>query len=237
MSNCQSIWQEQRNLHSPARDSDVLPHLDPIYCDLEATLIRYERFIICYTLNELEVARNREFIPHPAAFFSFPGKTQAKTGSACSGESVNLSCREDELLLVQSARYGVLPGRCGATLSQSAVTCFRPVWHVVHARCTGRTKCHFRVTKQLFGDPCPTQSLTFEVAFSCVNSKQSHPDCSDRRFVFPSKWHAVFRFFMGFDYLALNPPISTALNLRFHGEKGNKGKRLFLEITQANVEK
>ena len=94
-----------------------------------------------------------------------------KNELACEGQEVTMSCGRQQLLLVRTARYGVLVGQCGALLAAASPTCFRAVWHVVHTRCTGRARCRFRVTEHVFGDPCPDQSQTLDIEYACVRGK------------------------------------------------------------------
>lgn len=85
-------------------------------------------------------------------------------------ESLQAKCEEDEIVVMQAARYGRMKlGRCVKT-DFGFVGCYEDVLHLADARCSGRRSCVIRVPDPLFENqrPCNEEFKSYlEATYTC----------------------------------------------------------------------
>ena len=91
----------------------------------------------------------------------------------CQFEAFDASCGQDEVILMNAARYGRMHvGRCVAR-DYGYITCAADVMDEMDKRCSGRRQCHFNIPslRDSF-QPCPKDLTAYlEASHSCVKSK------------------------------------------------------------------
>ena len=94
----------------------------------------------------------------------------------CQWESFNVTCRENEFILVTSARYGRMKvGRCLPI--DYFLGCAVDVQPQLEARCSGKKNCTVAVSdRDLFRvQPCRKDLVAYlEAGYRCVSGKQLH---------------------------------------------------------------
>lgn len=94
----------------------------------------------------------------------------------CQGETFNVSCEQDEFVLMTSALYGRMNvGRC--TPVDFYTSCSVDVLPQMESRCSGRRKCVVNVAdRDLFRvQPCRKDLHAYlEASYKCVKSNHLH---------------------------------------------------------------
>lgn len=86
-------------------------------------------------------------------------------------EHFNATCRENEVIIVEHARYGRMRlGKC-VTVDYGYVGCTVNVDREVERRCAGRRHCRFQVPDSAiyWHNPCPMDFASYlEVQYFCL---------------------------------------------------------------------
>jgi len=98
----------------------------------------------------------------------------AETTDYCLAEVFEAECGGNEVVMIQTARYGRMRiGRCVRT-DFGFVGCFADVVDIVAMRCSGRRRCSLRVPDPLFEKTtgCNAEFKSyFEVSYTCVSGR------------------------------------------------------------------
>ncbi len=91
----------------------------------------------------------------------------------CLREQFKVNCQENEVILIQEARYGRMrSGRC-ITKEYGQLGCSADVTSYLDGMCSGRQSCSTEVRKLMdVAQPCPRDLTNFlEAKFACVPGK------------------------------------------------------------------
>ena len=92
-------------------------------------------------------------------------------------EAMQAVCKDDEIIIVTSAKYGRMKlGRCVKT-DFGFVGCSRDVLDLVDKKCSGRRRCAINVPDPMFEEmrPCNQEFKSYlEAAYACVKGEDSH---------------------------------------------------------------
>lgn len=98
----------------------------------------------------------------------FPG------GNYCEFRTFNATCREDEVIVMESAKYGRMKiGDC-VVADLGYVGCYKDVLDLVDRRCSGRRTCEIRVPDEMLTNtkPCLQElKMYLEASYSCLKGK------------------------------------------------------------------
>ena len=90
----------------------------------------------------------------------------------CQWETFNATCPDNEVVVMESARYGRMQlGRC-VTKSWGSMGCMKDVFHHVDSLCSGVQTCHFHVPDDYMkrlAVPCEKElTLYLDASYNCV---------------------------------------------------------------------
>ena len=92
----------------------------------------------------------------------------------CQWEKFNATCRQDEVVVVQSARYGRMRfGRC-VTEDHGHVGCSADVRAHLDVACSGRHQCIFNMDHSMLrqNSDCPKEIMSYlEAEYTCIKGK------------------------------------------------------------------
>jgi len=98
-------------------------------------------------------------------------ETACAAGEYCLEETLEMQCAADEVVLVDSARYGRMRlNRCART-DYGYVGCAADVTRVLAARCSGRRHCRIANLEALFSTfrNCPLDLKSYvEASYHCL---------------------------------------------------------------------
>ena len=92
----------------------------------------------------------------------------------CSSESFAISCKENQVIRMQSAIYGRMqPGRCISGDYGHAVGCYADVLAYMDTQCSGKVACEVVVgTLEQVAQPCQKDFKSYlEAGYDCVTGK------------------------------------------------------------------
>lgn len=91
--------------------------------------------------------------------------------SFCERDPLQVTCLQDEVILITYARYGRMrEGRC-ITKAYGVIGCSTNVMYILDAVCSGRRHCDVNVASLLRGrqEPCPADFRSYlDVSYKCV---------------------------------------------------------------------
>ena len=97
--------------------------------------------------------------------------------SVCHSDYFRAKCAWDELIVVAHARYGRMRINKCVLENFGYVGCYVDVLDVLHARCTGRSRCALDVVEPTFGHrrPCNVELNNYlEVDHQCLPGQSVH---------------------------------------------------------------
>ena len=115
-------------------------------------------------------------LPSLLLLFSLQTAAARRTVRGCDGDSVQLSCPQDQTVNIIRANYGRLSQDICSdqsdwqTVQSWSTRCIQPrTLREVSSRCSsdGASHCSLEVSSQVFGDPCPDTPKYLEVVYTC----------------------------------------------------------------------
>ncbi len=91
----------------------------------------------------------------------------------CIQEKFEAICHEDEIIIIEEAKYGRMRiGRC-VTADYGNLGCFADVTNFIDSKCSGRHQCELNVKELIdVAQPCARDfSAYLEAKFKCVKGK------------------------------------------------------------------
>ena len=102
-------------------------------------------------------------------------------------ETFNATCSTDEVILIQTARYGRMRiGRC-VKFSYGYLGCAVDVRGYLDARCSGRHSCRLPLPDPIMFDmqPCPGDFTSYlEVSYRCLAGEQAMASLTQRYYIY-----------------------------------------------------